>query len=197
MPSEETTDILAAIAGLSEGVKAEFASLTHGLDALSQAQARQAADMVTMKADLATMKADMVTMKADLATMKADIVTMKADLATMKADVVTMKADMVTMKADILTMKADIVTMKKDIGNLGSELLSVRVDLMARMDRLQDKMSSFADDVTVNYGAVSHTDRIAKSASEETRLLSETVNAMQRQIRRIAAKVFGTDDLHS
>jgi len=176
MPSEETTDILAAIAGLSEGVKAEFASLTHGLDALSQGQARQAADMVTMKADLATMKADMVTMKADMATMKADVV---------------------TMKADMVTMKADIVTMKKDIGNLGSELLSVRVDLMARMDRLQDKMSSFADDVTVNYGAVSHTDRIAKSASEETRLLSETVNAMQRQIRRIAAKVFGTDDLHS
>jgi hypothetical protein len=64
------------------------------------------------------------------------------------------------------------------------------------MDRLQDKISSVVDDVTVNYGAVEQTERIARSASEETRALAETVSAMQRQIRRIAAKVFGSDDLH-
>jgi hypothetical protein len=90
-----------------------------------------------------------------------------------------------------------IAGLKKDVGTLQSALLSVRTDLMARMDRLQNKMSAVSDDITVNYGAVEQTDRIARSASAETRALAQTVSAMQRQIRRIAAKVFGDDDLES
>lgn len=80
------------------------------------------------------------------------------------------------------------------LSRVETQLVSLRSDLMARMDRLQDKLSGVTDDLTVNYSAAEQSERMARNAMEETRGLAEIVSAMQRQIRRISAKVFGFED---
>jgi hypothetical protein len=75
------------------------------------------------------------------------------------------------------------------LARLEAGLTKLRTDLMERIDRLQHTVDSVKDDIVVTYGANDRTERIAKSASDETRALGEVVRAMQRQIKRLQTDV--------
>jgi hypothetical protein len=69
--------------------------------------------------------------------------------------------------------------------SLRGDLTLLRVELMERMDRLQHSVDLVKDDVTVNYGSGDRVERLARSATDETRALAEVVRAMQRQIGKL------------
>jgi len=56
---------------------------------------------------------------------------------------------------------------------------------MARIDRLQDKVTALQDDVTVLFGAVGHAERKEENTGEELRSLTTLVCAMKRQIQHL------------
>lgn len=56
---------------------------------------------------------------------------------------------------------------------------------MARMDRLQDALTSQKEAGIVNFGAAERAERIAKGTSDEVRTMGEQLNAMVRQIRHL------------
>jgi hypothetical protein len=75
------------------------------------------------------------------------------------------------------------------VARLEAGQTQLRVDLMARMDRLQHTLDQVKDDIGVNYGTADRTERIAQSASEEGRALALVVRIMQRQIARLETDV--------
>jgi peptidoglycan hydrolase CwlO-like protein len=65
----------------------------------------------------------------------------------------------------------------------------LRIDVMERMDRLDNALTSIRDDITVNMGRADHAHEVADSTRREVRLLGEQVNAMVRQIQRLQTDV--------
>jgi hypothetical protein len=91
---------------------------------------------------------------------------------------------------------AALARLEAGLGNVTSRMdrledgqTQLRTDLMERIDRLQHTVDSVKDDIVVTYGANDRIERIAKSASDETRALGEVVRAMQRQIKRLQTDV--------
>jgi hypothetical protein len=70
-------------------------------------------------------------------------------------------------------------------GDIDERFIGFRVDLMARMDRLQDEISGIRDDFATNFGA---TDTVRRTR-EETRSLFDLVMKMERQIQRLQSEV--------
>jgi len=63
------------------------------------------------------------------------------------------------------------------IQGLRAELTQMRVDLMARMDRLEDGLTAIRNDIAVNFGAADAVKRANDNTREEVRSLGEMVSA--------------------
>jgi len=67
--------------------------------------------------------------------------------------------------------------------------VKLRVELMGRMDRLQDVITGLREDVAVNFGRADKAELAAHNVREEVRALGEVVSAMHRQIQRLQTDV--------
>ncbi len=66
---------------------------------------------------------------------------------------------------------------------------SLRVDVMARMDRLENKLTEMRDDITVNIGGTWQNREAINSTRGDLHGLGEQVNIMWRQIKRLEQQV--------
>jgi hypothetical protein len=66
---------------------------------------------------------------------------------------------------------------------------SLRVDLMARMDRLEDMNTRTRDDIAVNFGTADAVRRANDNTREELRALSDVVSLIHRQISRLQTEI--------
>jgi predicted transcriptional regulator len=72
---------------------------------------------------------------------------------------------------------------------LAERLDRTRIELMARMDRLQDALAVQRDEEVVNLGAAERAERIATLTQDVVRSLSEQMTVMVRQIHRLQSEV--------
>ena len=148
-------------------------------DLILAALARIEAGQNSLRADMTTMRADLMArmdrLQDSVTSIRGDIITMRADMDAMRADMDAMRADMDTTRADMTTTRADMTT--------------TRADLMARMDRLQDSVTSIREDIITNYGAAQHAQRINDNTRAEQRSLNDLVQLMQRQILRLQTDI--------
>lgn len=76
-----------------------------------------------------------------------------------------------------------------DVDTLQTDQDSLRVELMARLDRLQDAVNTLRDDIGVNFWA---TDRVRKGLDDarvERIAMGKQMSAMERQIMRLQTEV--------
>jgi hypothetical protein len=66
---------------------------------------------------------------------------------------------------------------------------TLRVDVMARMDRLENKLTEMRDDMTVNIGGTWQTREALSSTRGDLHSLGEQVNIMWRQMKRLEQQV--------
>lgn len=64
---------------------------------------------------------------------------------------------------------------------------------MSRIDRLGDQVTALKDDIMVNMEMASHVQTAGESTRQEMRGLGEVVTSMQRQIRRLQARMDEAD----
>lgn len=86
-------------------------------------------------------------------------------------------------------LRADVSKMRAELEKVGTELGTLRVDAMARMDRIQDAVSGLRDDIVVNFGRADRVARHARSTDDQVRALADEVSAMERQIQRLQSDV--------
>ena len=67
--------------------------------------------------------------------------------------------------------------------------VQLRVDLMARIDRVQDTLTTVRDDITVVMGRADQAHRAADNVRDELRALNEVVTGVIRQVRRLQSDV--------
>src|ERR1019366_6550894 len=75
------------------------------------------------------------------------------------------------------------------IDRLEAGQIATRVDLMERMDRLQDSLTAVRDDIGVNMGAVDAMQRANDNTRELVRAQGEQMTVMWRQLKNLEANV--------
>ena len=68
-------------------------------------------------------------------------------------------------------------------------LAQLRVDLVDRMDRLQDTMTRLRDDIAVNFGSTDAVRRANDNTRNELRALNDVVMAMVRKARSMEDRI--------
>lgn len=93
--------------------------------------------------------------------------------------------------AALARLEAGQAKLEAGQGRLETSHIALRVDLMARMDRLQNSLTLIRDDITVNMGAVDAMQRANDNTRELVRSQGDQMNVMWRQLKNLEAKVRG------
>jgi phage shock protein A len=94
-----------------------------------------------------------------------------------------------TILAAVTELREGLARLERNQEKLERGHERLRVDLMARMDRLDNAITAIRDDITVNMARADRAHEVADSTRSELRLLGEQVNAMERQIQRLQTDV--------
>jgi acetyl-CoA carboxylase alpha subunit len=65
----------------------------------------------------------------------------------------------------------------------------LRVDLMERMDRMENKMTALRDDMVVNLGSNDAVKRANENTRESLRALEDVVSVIHRKVMRLETQV--------
>ena len=79
--------------------------------------------------------------------------------------------------------------MRTDIDTMRASQTTLRVDLMARMDRLDNRITGIHDDIIVNMGRVDHVDDALTNTRGDVRHLYREVGSMWRQFKRLESEI--------
>ena len=84
-----------------------------------------------------------------------------------------------------------LTTLRTDVT---AEIANLRADLMERMNRLQHRMDSFDEHLTMGLG---HTDRVeqtTRSVAEDNRLAGEQIRTLTKLVRMLEGRVNQLED---
>lgn len=97
-----------------------------------------------------------------------------------------LRVDFANFMADLRSSSSAILEKMEE---LHAGQTAVRADLMARMDRLEDRISDIHADIAVNFGAVDHARRVNDNTRDEMRGLSDNVSRMMTLLLRLQTEV--------
>ena len=92
---------------------------------------------------------------------------------------------------DLQRGQQDLQRGQQDLQKGQQDLQKGQRDIMARIDRLQDTVTSMRSDISVNFGAVQHAERRQDNLREEMNTLTNLVYGMERQIQHIQSELRG------
>lgn len=120
----------------------------------------------------------------------AALETLKAEQAQLRQDLF---ADQAQLRADLTgemgRLGGAMTHLGGEMTRLNGEMTRLRVDLMGRMERLEDNLTAIRDDIATNYGTVEQAQRANDNTRAELRSLNEVVMLMQRQMQRLQSDV--------
>jgi len=121
------------------------------------------------------LRADMTALRGDVVALRADMTALRGDMAT-QADLAALRAEMAT-KADL----GDLAT-HAELDTLNANLQALRLDLLARIDRLQEALTQQQQQSVVNHA-------IASRARDAMRGIEEEVSALTRMVMRLSRRL--------
>ncbi len=93
------------------------------------------------------------------------------------------------LATDMRGLRDGLHELRGEVTELRAEVLSLRVETMARMDRLQNSMSTLRDDLRVTQASSETVLTHAVTTRADLRSLTELVFAMQRKINALDASL--------
>jgi len=75
------------------------------------------------------------------------------------------------------------------VGGIEAEQTRLRVDLMARMDRLQTRLDGLDEHLTLGLGHSDRVDHRAQGIAEENRIIGEQLISMQKLLKRLEGRI--------
>ena len=111
------------------------------------------------------------------------------ELGRLGTGLTAVQADLTGVKADLTGVKGDLSGLKTNLTGLETNMTNLRVDLMDRMDRLQNSLTEIRDDIGVNMGRAQAAVQANDNTREALRNLEDQVGIIWRQVKRLEAKM--------
>ncbi len=100
-----------------------------------------------------------------------------------------MLAALTRLEAGQASVELRLASLQTGQSSLHNDLTSLRVDLMQRMDRLQNASAAIRDDVGVNMARTERAHDAVANTRDELRSLGQEVAAAFRKIRQLEDRV--------
>ncbi len=121
----------------------------------------------------------------------AAIIRLETGVGSVLQDLRTIREEQTSMRQEQNAFRQELAALRKDVTTLQQGQTALRVDLMERMDRLQDSISACRDDIGVNMARADRAHDVNENTREELRSLSKEVSMMWRQLKQLESKVRG------
>jgi hypothetical protein len=117
-----------------------------------------------------------------------------SDLSALHAKIDFLVGQAATMATQVTTTATQVATMATQMATLATrdELTEMRVEIMARIDRLQDASTIQHHERIVDVASSERAERIAKAAREDVTSLGEIVTPLIRVVHFMRSQI---DDL--
>jgi hypothetical protein len=89
----------------------------------------------------------------------------------------------------LMRLEAGQTRLDTGLSSLEAGQAKLRIDVMERIDRLQDTVTAIRDDIVVNFGATDAVKRAHDSTREEMRAYSEILTQIVRKVRTLESQV--------
>ncbi len=96
-----------------------------------------------------------------------------------------LQRDMASLKTDLAAFKASV---DGRFQHVADQMTDFRV-VVSRFERVEDRLTSMATDITVNMGAVDHAIRRQDNDRDELRSLTKLTNLVMSQVRHLQSNV--------
>ena len=124
----------------------------------------------------------------------------RSELKTVRQDISALRGEVSTLREDLSTLWDDLSTLRDEVASLARvtlarfeagerALLDLRVAVMARLDRVENTMTSVHDDLVVNLARTNRAHDAIEHTREELRAVNQEVTMMWRRIRRLETEV--------
>ena len=140
-------------------------------------------------AELTGIRGEMADMHGEVSAMRGELTALKGNQGTILVELGSVKAELDQVKTGQDSVKAELDQVKTGQGALRSELDRVRGDVMARIDRVADKVNAMHEDVVVAFGAAEQVRRNHDRIREEIHAWQNMVGSMQQRLMSLDARV--------
>jgi len=140
----------------------------------------------------AEMRSGLDQVRSGLDEVRAGLDEVRAGLDEVRVQLAQVMAEQQAIRAELAQLRTELNEVHSEQGLLRDEIAHVRADLakvLERIEALELAVEGLKGDITVNYGDQQRVERIARSASEEVRALSEVVSGIRRQIHKLQSDV--------
>jgi len=126
---------------------------------------------------------------AALSRLEAGQMVLHAGQTALQEGFASVQGGFVTLQGGFATLQGGLLALQKSQTALEESQINLRVDVMGRMDRLENKLTEIRDDISVNMGSTYRAREAVDNTRDELRSLGEQVNIMWRQMKRLEQQV--------
>jgi len=112
-----------------------------------------------------------------------------AGQAKLEARLAAVEAGQGKLEARLAAVEAGQAKLEARLAAVESSQTSLRIDIMGRMDRLENSLTDIRSDIVVNISAVNHIRTMHDNTREEVRLIGDHVARMFMQIKGIQTRL--------
>ena len=95
------------------------------------------------------------------------------------------------LRGEVGGLREEVGGLRGEVGGLRGDVIRFRAEIMGRIDRLQDAVSSVRDDGIVNFARADRVESIARESADQVRAMGVELSGMHRQIQRLQSDVRG------
>jgi uncharacterized coiled-coil DUF342 family protein len=108
-----------------------------------------------------------------------------AAINEMRGEMSELRSDMSELRSDMTELRGNMSELRT---NVRGEITELRVAVMGRFDRMEERFSQMADDVVVGMGRADRAHKAADNTRDELRALSTEVATLTRKQLRLEAQ---------
>jgi chromosome segregation ATPase len=142
-----------------------------------------------LEAGQTALREEVSSLRADVSRLEAGQTALREGVSALRGEVAFLRGEVASLREEVGRLAADQAALRADFARLEAAQTSLRVDCMARMDRLENGLTDIRNDIAVNFGATDAVKRANDNTREELRALGDVVSAMYRQIKALEARV--------
>ena len=140
-------------------------------------------------AELTGMRGEMTDMRGELTGLKTGQATILTELGSVRVELGSVRVELGSVRMDLGSARTELDQVKTAQGLVKSELDRVRGDVMARIDRVADKVNAMHEDVVVAFGSAEQVRRNHDRIREELHAWQNMVGSMQQRLMALDARV--------
>jgi chromosome segregation ATPase len=180
------------IVGLREEMRGEFAAVREEMGSEFAAVREEMATGIAglreeMRSEFAAVREDM---RSEFGAVRKEMRTGIAGLRDeIRAELADLRSEIAGLSARVAALEQRVGALEERLGGLDTSSTALRVDVMDRMDRLQNSLGAIQEDITVNHAAADRAMRLARGYRDQMNDIENQLASITRLVHTLQVQV--------